>query len=82
LDPAAGYRAALAEHLPNATRVVDHFHAVKLANSAIEQDLNRWLPLVTWFLAIPHYIVLLFLGFATGLITRCSVVVCKQPMMS
>jgi hypothetical protein len=27
-------------------------------------ELNRWLPLVKWFLAIPHYIVLLFLGLA------------------
>jgi hypothetical protein len=27
-------------------------------------DLNRWLPLVKWFLAIPHYIVLLFLVIA------------------
>jgi hypothetical protein len=26
-----------------------------------ERDLNRWLPLVTWFLAIPHYIVLVAL---------------------
>src|SRR4051795_1358166 len=28
------------------------------------RDLNRWLPLVKWFLAIPHYVVLVFLGLA------------------
>jgi Domain of unknown function (DUF4389) len=29
-----------------------------------ERDLNRWLPLVKWFLAIPHYVVLFFLNIA------------------
>jgi hypothetical protein len=27
----------------------------------VETDLNRWMPLVKWFLAIPHYFVLFFL---------------------
>jgi hypothetical protein len=29
-----------------------------------KRDLNRWLPLVKWFLAIPHYVVLFFLDLA------------------
>jgi hypothetical protein len=29
-----------------------------------KNDLNRWMPLVKWLLAIPHYIVLVFLGIA------------------
>src|SRR5918912_3289410 len=32
----------------------------------VRRDLNRWMPLVKWFLAIPHYVVLLFLGIAAG----------------
>jgi Domain of unknown function (DUF4389) len=28
----------------------------------VPNDLNRWMPLVKWFLAIPHYIVLWFLA--------------------
>jgi hypothetical protein len=30
----------------------------------VPRDLNRWLPLVKWFLAIPHYVVLFFLSIA------------------
>ena len=30
-----------------------------------ERDLNRWLPLVKWFLAIPHMVVLALLGIAS-----------------
>jgi hypothetical protein len=33
----------------------------------VEGDLNRWLPLVKWLLAIPHYVVLVFLGIAAVL---------------
>lgn len=31
----------------------------------VEQDLKRWLPLVKWFLAIPHIIVLVFLSLGS-----------------
>jgi hypothetical protein len=29
-----------------------------------KRDLNRWMPIVKWLLAIPHYILLFFLGIA------------------
>jgi transposase len=35
IDMCSAYRAAVREHLPHATLVVDHFHVVRLANQAV-----------------------------------------------
>ena len=39
---------------------------------SVETDLNRWLPLVKWLLAIPHYIVLFLLSIAVLVVVIIS----------
>ena len=48
---------------------------LEMAYPDVERDLNRWLPLVKWLLAIPHYIVLVFVALAVVVLVLFSWVV-------
>jgi len=43
----------------------DHAVHIEIPYPDAERDLQRGMPLVKWFLAIPHYIILFFLRIAT-----------------
>jgi hypothetical protein len=62
----AVYLALMDDRYPS----TDNHQSVRLdfAYPDAERDLNRWLPLVKWFLAIPHFIVLAFLEIAAAVV--------------
>ena len=55
----SAYMALLTDRYPST--VDEQSVHLEIEYPDVEKDLNRWLPLVKWLLAIPHYFVLLFL---------------------
>jgi hypothetical protein len=55
------YLALLTDQYPSTTE--EQAVHLEIDYPDVERDLNRWLPLVKWFLAIPHYIVVAVLAF-------------------
>jgi hypothetical protein len=58
----AAYLALLRDEYPS-TDEEQAIH-VQIPYPEAQRELNRWLPLVKWLLAVPHYIVLLLVGVA------------------
>jgi hypothetical protein len=58
----SAYGALLTDRYPSTVEEQSVHLEIDYPN--VGTDLNRWLPLFKWLLAIPHYIILFFLGIA------------------
>lgn len=56
------YAALMSDQYPSSDE--EQYVHLEVDYPDVKRDLNRWLPLVKWLLAIPHLIVLILLGIA------------------
>jgi len=60
----AAYAALLTDEYPSTER--EQSVHIEIAYPNVKEELKQGMPLVKWFLAIPHFFILAFLGFAAG----------------
>ncbi|MBX3013089.1 MAG: DUF4389 domain-containing protein [Caldilineaceae bacterium] len=61
------YLLLLTDHYPST--VEEQGVHLEIDYPDVEQDLNRWLPLLKWLLALPHFVILLCLGIVVAFLT-------------
>ncbi len=67
INRVSAYLLLLRDEYPS-TEDEQHLH-LDIDYPDVSTQLNRWLPLVKWLLAVPHFIVLLFLSLAAIVVT-------------
>ncbi len=61
------YLALLRDEYPSTDE--DQAVHIEMPYPNVKEDLDRWMPIVKWLLAIPHYIILFFLNVAAVVVT-------------